>query len=66
MKFLRSIQRDIKKRLEQMSKERECKECKHFKLVSHSHIMDKDRFPIWSCEKWDCEFEKEEKDEDNN
>lgn len=49
-----------------MSEERKCKECKHLKIVSYSHIMGKERFPIWSCEKWDCEFEKEDSNEDNN
>lgn len=49
-----------------MSEERKCKECKHLKIVSHSYVMGKERFPIWSCEKWDCEFEKEDSNEDNN
>lgn len=49
-----------------MSGERNCKECKHLKVIAHRNVMGEETFPIWGCEKWDCEFEKEEKDEDNN
>ena len=42
--------------------ERDCKHCKHYVLAKRGEYWE----DIYACVKWECEYEPEQEEEDDN